>query len=118
MWSHQYLKRIDFRTLPILLGLIFMSLLVISSTTIESWEVASDEPFFTSYTKGQLKWFGIGAFFYIFFAGLDYRKLKKWSWFLYVGMIIMLIGLFFTAPIQNVQRWYRLPGLGMMFQPS
>jgi len=30
----------------------------------------------------------------------------------------MLFGLFFTAPIQNVQRWYRLPGLGMMFQPS
>jgi len=118
MWSHQYLKRIDFRTIPILLGLIVMSLLVISSTTIEGWEVAQDEPFFTPFVKGQVKWFAIGSLFYIFFAGFDYRKLKKWSWVLYVGMIIMLFGLFFTAPIQNVQRWYRLPGLGMMFQPS
>ena len=95
-----------------------MSLLVISSTTIEGWEVAQDEPFFTPFVKGQVKWFAIGSLFYIFFAGFDYRKLKKWSWVLYVGMIIMLFGLFFTAPIQNVQRWYRLPGLGMMFQPS
>jgi rod shape determining protein RodA len=118
MWSHQYLKRIDIRTIPVLLGLIFISLLVVSSTTTEGWETAQDEPFFTSYAKGQLKWFGIGALFYLFFAGFDYRKLKKWSWFLYVAMILMLLGLFFTTPIQNVQRWYRLPGLGMMFQPS
>jgi rod shape determining protein RodA len=118
MWSHQYLKRIDFRTIPILLGLICMSLLVISSTTVEGWEIAQDEPFFTPFVKGQLKWFAIGSLFYLFFAGFDYRQLKKWSWVLYVGMIIMLFGLFFTAPIQNVQRWYRIPGVGMMFQPS
>ncbi|MBM3208217.1 MAG: FtsW/RodA/SpoVE family cell cycle protein [Chlamydiae bacterium] len=118
MWSHQYLRRIDFRTIPILLGLICMSLLVISSTTVEAWEIAQEEPFITPYVKGQIKWFIIGSFFYLFFAGFDYRKLKKWSWILYVGMIVMLFGLFFTAPIQNVQRWYRIPGLGMMFQPS
>ena len=118
MWSHQYLKRIDFRTIPILLGLICMSLFVISSTTVEGWEVAQEEPFFTPFVKGQLKWFAIGSLFYLFFAGFDYRELKKWSWVLYIGMIIMLFGLFFTAPIQNVQRWYRIPGVGMMFQPS
>jgi len=95
-----------------------MSLLVISSTTVEAWEIAQEEPFITPYVKGQIKWFIIGSFFYLFFAGFDYRKLKKWSWILYVGMIVMLFGLFFTAPIQNVQRWYRIPGLGMMFQPS
>ncbi|NDD57727.1 MAG: FtsW/RodA/SpoVE family cell cycle protein [Chlamydiae bacterium] len=118
MWSHQYLRCIDFRTIPILLGLMGISLFVISSTTIEGWEFASDEAFLIPYVKGQIKWFAIGSLFYIFFAGFDYRKLKKWSWVLYIGMIIMLIGLFFTAPIQNVQRWYRIPGVGMMFQPS
>ncbi|MCX6988697.1 MAG: FtsW/RodA/SpoVE family cell cycle protein [Chlamydiae bacterium] len=118
MWSHQYLKLIDLRTIPILLGLMAMSLLVISSTTVEAWELSQDESFFTPFVKGQIKWFGIGSLFYLFFAGFDYRKLKKWSWILYIGMIMMLFGLFFTAPIQNVQRWYRIPGLGMMFQPS
>ncbi|MEI8329373.1 MAG: FtsW/RodA/SpoVE family cell cycle protein [Chlamydiia bacterium] len=118
MWSHQYLKLIDLRTIPIVLGLMAMSLLVISSTTVEAWELSQDESFFTPFVKGQIKWFGIGSIFYLFFAGFDYRKLKKWSWMLYIGMIMMLFGLFFTAPIQNVQRWYRIPGLGMMFQPS
>jgi rod shape determining protein RodA len=30
----------------------------------------------------------------------------------------MLIGVFFTAPIANVHRWYRLPLIGMSLQPS
>ncbi|NDE82327.1 MAG: FtsW/RodA/SpoVE family cell cycle protein [Chlamydiia bacterium] len=118
MWSHQYLKLIDLRTIPILLGLMAMSLLVISSTTAEAFESSQDESFLTPFVKGQIKWFVIGSVFYLFFAGFDYRKLKKWSWFLYLGMVIMLFGLFFTTPIQNVQRWYRIPGVGMMFQPS
>lgn len=118
MWSHQYLKLIDLRTIPILLGLMAMSLLVISSTTVEAFESTQDESFLTPFVKGQIKWFVIGSVFYLFFAGFDYRKLKKWSWFLYLGMVIMLFGLFFTTPIQNVQRWYRIPGVGMMFQPS
>ena len=118
MWSHQYLRLIDLRTIPILLGLMAMSLLVISSTTVEAFESAQDESFLTPFVKGQIKWFAIGSVFYLFFAGFDYRKLKKWSWFLYLGMVIMLFGLFFTTPIQNVQRWYRIPGVGMMFQPS
>jgi rod shape determining protein RodA len=117
MWSHLYLARIDFRTIPLLLGLICMSLLVISSTTLENWEQV-DETFFTPYVNGQIKWFGVGAVVYIFFAGFDYQKLRKWSWFLYFITILMLIGLFFTAPIQNVQRWYRIPVLGLAFQPS
>lgn len=117
MWSHQYLRRIDFRTIPILLGLMCMSLLVISATTCEQLDVF-DEHFFTPLVKSQIKWFAIGAVVYTFFAGFDYQKLRKWSWALYVLMIIALFGLFFTTPIQNVQRWYRIPGLGFTFQPS
>ncbi len=33
-------------------------------------------------------------------------------------MTISLLGLFFTEPIQNVHRWYRLPFVGMSIQPS
>ena len=33
MWSHRSLSRIDFRTIPIILALMFISLLVISATT-------------------------------------------------------------------------------------
>lgn len=117
MWSFQSLSRIDFRTIPILLGLMLISLFVISATTCETWDKV-DEGFFTPAVVNQIKGYALGFIVYLFFAGFDYQQLKKWSWCLYFITILMLIGLFFTTPIQNVQRWYRIPGLGLAFQPS
>lgn len=114
MWDHRYLTRIDFRTLPILLALMWMSLLIISSVTGEE----GVETLFTSSSQNQMKWFALGWGLYFLFAGFDYRKLREWTWVLYAIVILMLIGLFFTAPIQNVHRWYKLPFLGRAFQPS
>lgn len=113
MWNHRYLSRIDFRTLPILIGLMIVSLLVISSTTCDANEV-----FLTPVAMTQLRWFGVGWAVYFFFAGVDYHKLRELAWILYVGIAIILFGLFFTTPIQNVQRWYRIPFVGFAFQPS
>lgn len=115
MWDHRYLKRIDFRLIPILLGLMCISLLVISATTMTE---GGEESFFTPFTKSQIKWFALGWVVYLFFAAFDYHKLRACTWILYVGMLFMLIGLFFVPAIQNVHRWYRLPGLGIAFQPS
>ncbi|MBI2742703.1 MAG: FtsW/RodA/SpoVE family cell cycle protein [Chlamydiales bacterium] len=111
MWDHRYLSRIDFRVIPILLGLMMISLLVISATT-------GEEGFLTPLTQSQLQWFALGSAVFLFFAGFDYRKFREWAWILYIGMLILLIGLFFTAPIQNVHRWYRLPFIGIAVQPS
>ncbi len=118
MWDHRCLTRIDFRTLPILLVLMCISLLVISATTGSATDYLGEEVFLTSFVKSQMQWFAIGWGVYFFFAGFDYRILKKWTWFLYLGMIIMLIGLFFVPAIQNVHRWYRIPGINFAFQPS
>ncbi len=117
MWSFQYLTRIDFRTIPILFLLMCISLVVISATTCETWDKI-DESFFTPSVINQMKGYGLGIIVYVFFAGFDYQKLKKWSWCLYILILLLLFGLFFTTPIQNVQRWYRIPGLGIAFQPS
>jgi rod shape determining protein RodA len=117
MWNYQCLLRIDFRTIPILLGLMLMSLLVISATTCGSWD-KTEESFFTPFVISQMKWYAIGACVYVFFAGFDYQKLRKWSLFLYVITLIMLVGLFFQPAIQNVQRWYKIPIVGFAFQPS
>src|SRR5262249_9608291 len=48
----------------------------------------------------------------------DYQKLREWTWFLYALMILALLGLFFTDSVQRVHRWYKIPGLGVSFQPS
>lgn len=114
MWDHRFLRWIDFRTLPLLLGLMIVSLLVISATT----GLENNETFFTPTTKQQIQWFVLGWGVYFLFAGLDYRTFRSWAWMGYGVILVALIGLFFTTPIQNVQRWYKVPLLGITFQPS
>lgn len=117
IWHYRYLRWIDWRTIPILFALMGASLLVISATTGDSGETGW-AAILTPYALSQLKWYGLGWIAYIFFAGMDYHQLKKWALPLYFFTILLLFGLFFTTPIQNVQRWYRIPGLGISFQPS
>lgn len=116
MWNYQYLSRIDFRLIPVILGLMMMSLLVISSYSIEGG--MDEERFMTPMVRQQIQWFIIGTFVFFFFAGFDYNKLREMAWILYALMIISLIGLFFTDSIARVNRWYRIPFLNMSFQPS
>jgi len=116
MWNHQVFRRLDYRTFPLLLGLMVISLLVIAATSDP--ELVAEGRFFTPLVKSQLQWFGLGTVAYLFFAGLDYHKLREWSWIFYFVTILMLLGLFFTDAIKNVHRWYRIPGLGIGVQPS
>lgn len=118
MWSARYLTRIDFRVLPIIFCLMIISLLVVAAYTLDPSADHAEEIFFTSVTRTQAQWFAIGIFVYFFFAGLDYNKLREWTWLLYGIMIISLVGLFFTDTIQNVHRWYRVPIINASFQPS
>ncbi|MBS0626024.1 MAG: rod shape-determining protein RodA [Verrucomicrobia bacterium] len=115
MWNARAISRIDFRVLPIVACLMAISLLVISSMT------ANPESerfiFWTPLVKTQVRWFCLGWVVFFLAAGFDYRKLRGWSPFLYVGIVLLLIGLFFVSPIQNVHRWYRIPGVAS-FQPS
>lgn len=118
MWSSRYLKRLDFRVIPVILSLMFISLLVISSYTFDSSADHSEELFFTPIVRTQIQWFFIGSIVYLLCAGFDYNKLREWTWALYALMILSLIGLFFTDSIQRVHRWYRIPLINASFQPS
>ena len=112
-WNAQQLKRIDFRVLPIIGALLLVGLLVISSHTS-----GVEERIITPLVKKQLEWTAVGVLVYFFFAGFNYTRLREFTWILYPLMLLALFGLFFTDPIQRVQRWYRIPGLGMSIQPS
>lgn len=115
MWRPFVLSRIDLRILPIVLGLMIMSLLVISSMTADGSEERL--VFWTPLVKTQLRWFCLGWVVFFLTAAFDYRCLRGWSLFLYMGMLLLLIGLFFVTPIQNVHRWYKIPGIASI-QPS
>lgn len=118
MWSYQYLSRIDYRVLPVIFALMAMSLLVISSFSLDTLHDPAEETFFTPMVKSQMRGFLIGIATFIFFAGFDYNKLREWTWILYGLILLSLIGLFFTPSIQNVHRWYRIPLIGISYQPS
>lgn len=68
--------------------------------------------------RSQLIFIALGWAAFALCAISDYNKLREWTWILYVLALIALIGLFFTDPIVRVQRWYKIPGLGISLQPS
>lgn len=118
MWSYQHLSRIDFRVIPVMLALMGVSLLVISSHSVEGTSDILDASFFTPIVKQQIQRFAIGWGVFFLAAGFDYNKLREWTWILYALMLLSLIGLFFTDAIQRVHRWYRIPLIGISIQPS
>lgn len=115
MWKSWNLSRLDYRIFPLIFGLMVISLLVISSMTADLTEEGA--VFWTPLVKTQVRWFCLGWAVFFLCSMFDYRKLRDWSLFLYVFAIILLVGLFFVEPIQNVHRWYRIPGVAS-FQPS
>lgn len=100
------------------MALMVISLLIVSAYSVSHSPDTVEEGFFTLLVKKQIQWFALGWGLFFFFAGFDYNKIREWTWILYGIMILALIGLFFTDPIQRVQRWYKLPFLNMSFQPS
>jgi len=56
----------------------------------------------------------IGFVVYIFFAGIDYRRLRSLSGALYVLAIIFLLAvLFFGTTIRNTTGWFRIGSIGI-----
>jgi len=118
MWNYHTLSRIDWRVIPVILALQLIGLLVISAYSIEPSPDALEESFFTPMVNHQIQFILIGWGVFFFVAGFDYNKLREWTWVFYILIILSLIGLFFTDAIQRVHRWYRIPIIGIGFQPS
>lgn len=117
--NYKHFSRIDFRMVALILILMVISIFVIAAhTAAPSASLSTEIQLFTPIAKNQMQWFCMGWVIFFICVGFDYNKLREWSWFLYGLMILALIGLFFTDPIQRVQRWYRLPFINFGFQPS
>ena len=103
-----YLKKIDWLLLLFLTGILLAGFLTVKSvSSIEGGNLA---------TK-QLLWYGIG-FFAILMILLflkDYRTLRKWTWFLYLFCIALLILVMFISH-GKVHRWIHLGFISI--QPS
>lgn len=67
--------------------------------------------------KKQIQWFGISIPFIILVYIIDYRLIVKFSPMLYLFLLILLVGVLFTAPINGARSWYKI-GDFLSFQPS
>lgn len=106
------LKRLDVRTIPLVVMLMGISLTVISSMT------AGEGPLLTREVMAQFQFFCMGILVYCVMASLDYRKIKDYTWVLYGVTLILLLGLFLTGSINGCHRWYRFSFLPFAIQPS
>lgn len=118
MLSGRLLFRIDLRVIGIIFLLNCASILTISSFSPDFLTSGEDSSFFHAGVLHQVQWLLLSWLVFFMVAMLDYNKLREWTWIVYVLSLLGLIGLFFTDPIVRVQRWYKIPGLGMSFQPS
>lgn len=111
--------QIDFRILPIILALMVAGLAVIAATdTVMEGAIEVPDTFFTPRVRGQLLWYLVGWGVFFLFAAIDYAKIREWTWGIYLVTLIALVGLFFVPAVQNVHRWFRLPGVPIAIQPS
>lgn len=115
MWTTRYLSRMDGRVILVILGLMFVSLLVLAAFPTPD---GTESGLWNPLVQAQLRWFALGFVVYVVVAGFDYNMLREWTWVLYTVTLLALIGLFFTEAIQNVHRWYRIPFIKVSFQPS
>ncbi len=111
MWDKKLLRNLDWSFLTIIVVLLTVNLVVLSSA---SQNVVPGDPDY--FWKKQLLWVISGFFLMGFCAWFNYRFLAKLSPFLYIGMILLLIGVLFMPEQKGAHRWY---DLGFMdFQPS
>ncbi|MFZ4673033.1 MAG: FtsW/RodA/SpoVE family cell cycle protein [Chlamydiia bacterium] len=111
----KFIKQLDFKMIMVIFILMCLSLTVISSSTIQQ---ENSPGFFSSAVIAQLRSYAVGWAAYFFLAWCDYRNIKKSAPIYYTVILILLLGLFFTNPIQNVHRWFRFPFLPFALQPS
>lgn len=67
--------------------------------------------------KKQLQWFVISIPFLILASIIDYNVIVKFSTLAYIIIIVLLVGVLFTKPIDGASRWYKI-GSNVTFQPS
>lgn len=118
MFNFKALTRIDYRILPVIFALMCVSLLTISSYSQESIGGMPDGGWITPMVRSQVKWFVLGLGVFVISAAFDYTKLREWTWFLFLFVLLSLIGVFFAPAIAGVHRWYKIPIVNFSFQPS
>ncbi|MBT3295256.1 MAG: rod shape-determining protein RodA [Verrucomicrobia bacterium] len=78
--------------------------------------ISEDLPVRTLY-KRQIMWAVAGIVSYVLFAATDYRSLRRWSWSIYAGCLLLLVAVLLVGTVrEGAQRWLTI--LNFDIQPS
>ena len=105
--SKQFFKNLEWKVLICSLLLLAIGLFALYSATINKGLI--------DFTK-QVRWFVVSIPVLLFFTFVDYNKILKYSGFLYLIFLGLLVGVLFTTPISGASSWYNLGEFS--FQPS
>jgi rod shape determining protein RodA len=109
------LKRL--RRMNWIMTLAVLSLLVIGVLFVYSaCYISQEQPVRTLY-KRQAVWTVVGLLCYAVFACLDYRRLRRFSWWAYAACLFLLVAVLIVGTrIYGARRWLMFFGIGL--QPS
>ncbi len=93
--------------------LLFMG---ISPILIESGVEAT--PFFAENVSKTIQFYGLGIFVFFCVAFFDYKILLKFSLYIYILGIILIIAGMFTRDVNGARGWFELGVAGLKFQPA
>lgn len=105
--NKQFFKNLEWKVLVCSLLLLAIGLFALYSATINKGLI--------DFTK-QVRWFVVSIPVLLFFTFVDYNKILKYSGFLYLIFLGLLVGVLFTTPISGASSWYNLGEFS--FQPS
>ncbi|MDA3799250.1 MAG: rod shape-determining protein RodA [Kiritimatiellae bacterium] len=116
-WFKKILSKIKRMSLP--LSIIVLIILITGIFFIYSACYISEDLPVKGLYKKQIVWSVAGIAAYMFFALNDYRKFRKYSWLFYFGSIVcLLLVLFAGVRIGGARRWFSVPVVGILIQPS
>ena len=96
-----HIRNLDFGLILVVLALSVIGVLMVHSATVNE-KTAS----LVSTTVKQIMGVGAGFVIMIALAFIDYRKMTKYAWVLYIVVMLGLIYVrFFTAAIYGAHRW-------------
>jgi len=110
--NFKLLRRMNWTMTLAVLGLLFIGVLFVYS----SCYISEEQPVRSLY-KRQTVWAAVGMLCYGAFACLDYRRLRKFSWWVYAFCLLLLAAVLVVGTrIYGARRWLMFFGVGL--QPS
>ena len=114
MIDRRLIKDLDFTLIFVIIGILSMSLTAIYSANVAT-VVDGGDPY--NYVKKQMLWISLGTMIVLFILYFDYEDFKRYSNYLYVFNIIILLSVIFAGDSAlGAQRWIDIGPF--RFQPS